>query len=84
MHCQYFPVKNLHNTWEHFGGEIITDEANSTDDFGKSADRSLVISVYLLYVDIDEKKFGKLCTFRQIPQKVPSKILPHTVVQISL
>ena len=40
-----------YRTWENFGGRkfwrIITDEANGEENFGESAGRSSVISLYL-------------------------------------
>ena len=42
---------HIYRTWEKFGGRkfwrIITDEANGEENFGESAGKSSVISLYL-------------------------------------
>ena len=42
---------HIYRMWENFGGRkfwrIITDEANGEENFGESAGRSSVISLYL-------------------------------------
>ena len=51
--CKYIIVNAMayYRTWENFGGRkfwrIIADEANGEENFGESAGRSSVISLYL-------------------------------------